>query len=32
MKKEDNYIEINRQSWNNRVATHLKSEFYDLEN
>lgn len=31
MKKEDNYIEINRQSWNNRVATHLKSEFYDLE-
>ena len=32
MKKEDNYIEINRQSWNNRMATHLKSEFYDLDN
>jgi len=32
MKKEDNYIEINRQSWNNRVAAHLKSDFYDLEN
>lgn len=32
MKKENNYIEINRQSWNNRVAAHLKSEFYDLEN
>ena len=32
MKKEDNYIEINRQSWNNRTATHLKSEFYDLDN
>jgi 2-polyprenyl-3-methyl-5-hydroxy-6-metoxy-1,4-benzoquinol methylase len=32
MKKENNYIEINRQSWNNRTDTHLKSEFYDLEN
>ena len=32
MKKENNYIEINRQSWNNRVATHLKSGFYDLDN
>ena len=32
MKKENNYIEINRQSWNNRIDTHLKSEFYDLEN
>ena len=31
MKKENNYIEINRQSWNNRIDTHLKSEFYDLE-
>ena len=30
MKKENNYIEINRQSWNNRIDTHLKSEFYDL--
>lgn len=30
MNKEKNYIEINRQSWNNRTDTHLKSEFYDL--
>lgn len=28
----NNYIEINRQSWNNRTEAHLKSEFYDLEN
>ncbi|MFC4721684.1 class I SAM-dependent methyltransferase [Geojedonia litorea] len=32
MKKAHNYIEINRQSWNNKTDTHLKSEFYDLEN
>lgn len=32
MNKEDNYIEINRQSWNNKTETHLNSEFYDLEN
>ncbi len=32
MLKENNYIEINRQSWNNRTDIHLKSEFYDLEN
>ena len=31
MKKEDNYIAINRQSWNNRVQSHLNSDFYDLE-
>lgn len=31
MKKENNYIEINRQSWNNRVEAHLKSKFYDVE-
>ncbi|WP_316819311.1 class I SAM-dependent methyltransferase [Pedobacter nyackensis] len=31
MNSEQNYIEINRQSWNNRTDTHLKSEFYDLE-
>ncbi len=30
MNPEQNYIEINRQSWNNRTETHLKSEFYDL--
>ncbi len=32
MQKETNYIEINRQSWNNRTDTHLKSKFYDMEN
>ena len=31
MNLEQNYIEINRQSWNNRTDTHLKSEFYDLD-
>lgn len=31
MNLEQNYIEINRQSWNNRVDIHLKSEFYDLD-
>jgi 2-polyprenyl-3-methyl-5-hydroxy-6-metoxy-1,4-benzoquinol methylase len=31
MDSDKNYIEINRQSWNNRVDTHLNSEFYDLE-
>ena len=31
MNSEHNYIEINRQSWNNRTEVHLKSEFYDLE-
>lgn len=25
------YIEINRNSWNNRTEIHLKSEFYDLD-
>ena len=32
MSKENNYIEINRQSWNNKTDVHLKSEFYDLDN
>lgn len=32
MCKEKNYLEINRQSWNNKTDVHLKSEFYDLEN
>lgn len=31
MNSEQNYIEINRQSWNNRTDTHLKSEFYNLD-
>ena len=30
MDKELNYIDINRQSWNNKVDYHLKSDFYDL--
>ena len=31
MKSEQNYIEINRESWNNRIDAHLKSEFYDMD-
>lgn len=31
MKAEVNYIEINRNSWNNRTQAHLQSEFYDVE-
>ncbi len=31
MNSEKNYIEINRESWNQRTEAHLKSEFYDLE-
>ena len=27
---EQNYIEINRQSWNNRIEVHLNSEFYNV--
>ena len=27
---ELNYLEINRESWNNKVDIHLKSDFYDL--
>lgn len=30
MKSED-YLEINRHSWNNRTDAHVKSEFYDQE-
>lgn len=29
--KMQNYIEINKESWNNRLESHLKSDFYDLE-
>lgn len=32
MGKEKNYIEINRQTWNNKVDSHLKSEFYNIKN
>ncbi len=30
MKPEENYIEINKQSWNNKTAAHIQSGFYDL--
>lgn len=26
-----NYLDINRQSWNNRVEAHVKSAFYDMD-
>lgn len=32
MKAENNYIEINRQSWNSRTESHIASEFYDHDN
>lgn len=32
MIQHDNYKEINKKSWNNRVDTHLESEFYDVAN
>jgi len=31
MSAEHNYVTVNRQSWNNRTESHLKSEFYDME-
>ena len=31
MSPEDDYIAINKHSWNNRTDTHLKSDFYNLE-
>lgn len=31
MRKEDNYLELNRQSWNKRTAVHVRSDFYDME-
>ena len=31
MDPEKDYKEINRQSWNNRTDTHLKSDFYNLD-
>lgn len=30
MKPEDNYIEINKNSWKNRTQTHISSDFYDM--
>ncbi len=29
--KANDYIEINRNSWNNKVEFHLNSEFYDMD-
>ena len=31
MNPEDNYLEINRELGNNKTATHLKSDFYNLD-
>ncbi len=31
MTPEENYININRKSWNNKTDAHLKSEFYDMD-
>jgi 2-polyprenyl-3-methyl-5-hydroxy-6-metoxy-1,4-benzoquinol methylase len=31
MNLEQNYLEVNRQSWNKKTEAHLKSEFYDLD-
>lgn len=31
MSDNNNYFQINKQSWNNRLQAHLDSEFYDLE-
>jgi len=28
---EDNYLEINKKTWNKRTAVHVESEFYDNE-
>ena len=29
--KAENYIEINKQAWNNQVPVHLDSDFYDMQ-
>ena len=31
MDSEENYLEINRQSWNSRIDSHLDSAFYNLD-
>jgi ubiquinone/menaquinone biosynthesis C-methylase UbiE len=31
MSMDENYLKINRRSWNNRTEFHIKSEFYDME-
>ena len=30
MKKEDDYLDINRKAWNDKTEVHVNSEFYDL--
>ena len=32
MKSSKNYIEVNKESWNNRTEIHVRSDFYDNEN
>lgn len=32
MNKEQNYLEINRQSWNKKTEVHIQSDFYDQDN
>jgi len=31
MKTNENYLEVNRVSWNQKVAAHLTSDFYNLQ-
>ncbi|MDP2189119.1 MAG: hypothetical protein Q8J69_10595 [Sphingobacteriaceae bacterium] len=31
MSSTENYLQINRDAWNQRTELHLKSEFYGLE-
>lgn len=31
MSHSDNFFDINRHSWNNRLEAHLKSDFYDVQ-
>lgn len=30
MKKEDNYLDINKKAWNSKTDVHVNSEFYDM--
>lgn len=31
MNKKNNYININKETWNNKVDVHMASDFYDME-
>jgi len=31
MNKQKNYININKETWNNKVEVHINSDFYDME-